>query len=276
MTSLALFLTTAIDMQFSMWWNLAHLFKNNPRFPPISLIIIYDHLWHAECHLWLMEPCRDYGMILSTACHDSWIHLGRIMGGEPWVVNLRWQSSLWLHFLYEKKPGYLLALQKVCFTIFLRRLVALWDNISLMILLPNAISKAVFRLDLRYQGSTFCTLFPYLLWSSSTNASAHLMGLAVDRALSTKHPTWPHGKTWDKIIKQISICLTMFHFLQVIPNFFVFKFNNGTCEMRSKFVLLLTLYQLLVPAFYGTVMFSVTILIATITFICQLRKKKED
>ena len=143
-------------------------------------------------------------------------------------------------------------------------------------MLPNIIANAIWGMDSRSLGSPLCQLYPYLVWATSLNAGAHLIGLAVDRVLTIRKSEWHNdlNRVSPKLIRWISVALTMFHFVIVIPNFLFYKFEDAICEMKSNFAILLSLYRLIVLMLYGTIGFSSALMIATVVFIRQLRENR--
>ena len=99
--------------------------------------------------------------------------------------------------------------------------------------------------------------------------------LAVKRALKMRHPTWYHKNMKDENIKKISVGLTCFHFIIVLPNGYFYKVEDNFCRMRSDNMYLLRAYQLT-----GFVIFSlghfVAIIVSNGFFIRELWRKRKS
>ena len=67
--------------------------------------------------------------------------------------------------------------------------LAVWDSLFLVVCALRS-GFAVFGVQLASLGTLGCQLFAYFWWVTGTNASAHLVILAVDRALSIALATW--------------------------------------------------------------------------------------
>ena len=152
--------------------------------------------------------------------------------------------------------------------------VATWDTLSLVLMIPQIIATLFFKQDLRTLGGPVCKIIPYVWWAVSMNTNAHMVGMAVDRALNISFPDWHFPKSWKKIIPKISIGLTVLHFALVIPNLVFFELEDSVCEMRSRHTAIMRVYQVFVSIMVRCVGNTVATAVASLVFIRKLRERR--
>ena len=152
--------------------------------------------------------------------------------------------------------------------------VATWDTLSLVLMMPQIVASLIFKQELRTLGSPVCKIIPYVWWAVSINTNAHMVGMAIDRALNISFPDWHFPKSWKKIIPKISIWLTVIHFALVIPNLVFFELEDSVCEMRSSHTAIMRVYQVFVSIMVRLIGHTVAIAVASLVFIQKLRKRR--
>ena len=152
--------------------------------------------------------------------------------------------------------------------------VATWDSLSLVVMLPRTIVTILFKQDLRTLGGPVCKILPYIWWAVSMNSSAHMVGMAMDRALNISFPDWHYPKHWKTIIPKISIGLTVFHFVLVTPNLVFFELRDSFCEMTSSHTAIMKGYQVFMIVIFGFIGSSAAIAVASLVFVRKLRERR--
>ena len=152
--------------------------------------------------------------------------------------------------------------------------VATWDNLSLVAILPRTIASLLFQQDLRTLGGPVCKIFSYILWAISLNSSAHMVGMALDRALNISFPDWHYPKHWKTIIPKISIGLTVLHFVLVTPHLVFLELGDSVCEMTSSHTAIMRGYQVFVSIVLSFIGNSAAIAVASLVFVRKLRERR--
>ena len=152
--------------------------------------------------------------------------------------------------------------------------VATWDNLSLVIILPRTIVTILFKQDLRTLGGPVCKILPYIWWAVPLNSSAHMVGMAVDRALNISFPDWHYPISWKTTIPKISIGLTVFHFVLVTPNLVFFELRDSVCEMISSHTAIMKGYQVFMTVIFGFIGSSAAIAVASLVFVRKLGERR--
>ena len=151
--------------------------------------------------------------------------------------------------------------------------LAIWDTISEVHdgILDNGF-KRLFDLHLEDLHPVMCKLFYYQSWASTLNASSHLVALAVDRVLSIIFPVWHHNLLILPTAKKISLACTIFCYLSVLPNFYIFGLRDDLCMITySEEPELLDFYQKFINYGLFSAGPSILIFLSNIVFIIKLR-----
>ena len=112
------------------------------------------------------------------------------------------------------------------------------------------------------------------MWVIPVNASAHLVALAIDRAVLTTQIAFHNGVSWVRINGYISLGITAFHALAFSHMLSLYEVQNGSCAMVSKFEVLLKVYPVVMGTVFNAVTHFLIVLVATAIFIRGLIKRK--
>ena len=130
----------------------------------------------------------------------------------------------------------------------------------------------LFREDWRNVGNLQCDISCSILWFLSMNASGHLVGLAVDRVLILSDTIWHHSITWRRKIPLISLGMSLFHIILLVPRNFFSNVKKGNCQMDPDYVFA-KMYRALLVTIFSTFSHFSAVFVATILFIQKLRKR---
>ena len=121
--------------------------------------------------------------------------------------------------------------------------LAIWDNLFLLHAAVIDLTVMVYGQSLETLSTGMCKLVSYNMWVVLVNASAHLVALAIDRAVFVVKTTWHNSVSWLKINKYISICISAFHALVFAPMAVLYEATEDGCVAVSKFPILSKVYQ---------------------------------
>ena len=93
-------------------------------------------------------------------------------------------------------------------TIWMKYL-AFWDTVLLSQRVLAKIVTVVTETNIFSLHDSICKIGGYVQRVSALNASAHLVAMAIDRALNMTRPKWHYKKTWSKINPKISGLITV-------------------------------------------------------------------
>ena len=156
------------------------------------------------------------------------------------------------------------------------RYLSCWENCRLALAFFLNTSRAILGYNLTTQTEILCKLFSYIFWLSLLNSSAHLVCLAIDRALCITFPIWHFKKDWNKLISFISSAIILFHCILLVPVIYAQTKADDTCKLVSeKYAKAVTIYQILLSTLFSAVGHFVMVLASSFVFIIQLRKRKK-
>ena len=152
------------------------------------------------------------------------------------------------------------------------KLLAFWDTAFLTIITLEEFLFETFGIGLDDINVISCKMHPYARFWSTANASAHLVMMAIDRALSITFPTWHYNRNWNKLVPIISVSITFFYAIGILPTLWANQIRGGVCIVSiDEF---LQVYRVVyVISFFVGAHFAL-LLLANITFIYQLRKRR--
>ena len=151
--------------------------------------------------------------------------------------------------------------------------LAFWDITYLATNLFKDLFHTITGTDVRDTGIWTCKFFRYFLFLTIANSSAHLVMLAVDRALCITFPTWHYYKKWEKINPRMSWAITIFYILSISLTLYSANLNeNGLCV--TKINTFIKVYRVVVITLFLFVAHFVLLSVSNITFVYQLRKRR--
>ena len=156
------------------------------------------------------------------------------------------------------------------------RYLAWWDNSRLAFGLFRRGSIEIFGNNVLTRAKIGCKMFSYFSWLTLVNSSAHLVCLAVDRALSITFPIWHFKKEWNKLAGPVSWAVTLYHCVLLLPLIYVHNVENNVCKiMTVNFGTAVRIYQILLSTLFSSVGHFLIVLAASAVFIYQIIKRKK-
>ena len=152
------------------------------------------------------------------------------------------------------------------------RLLAFWDIAFLLVGLAKDILLQIAGNDIRDASNVSCKVYHYFQYLGAVNASAHLVMLAVDRAINITFPTWHYKRDWNKLTPRISLTITFLYIILLSPLFFVVNLQDGVCATKTEMVY--KIYQNISVGFFFVISHFSLLLTANIIFVHELRKRK--
>ena len=155
------------------------------------------------------------------------------------------------------------------------RFLAIWENVSLT-------TSGILGLGLRTLGAELitlndftCKLMTFQLFAGGLNASSHMVCLAVDRAFATTFPIWHRGKEWRKIVRNLSICLTLFHYILALPKLYLYELQDGLCASNGSSVMS-QLYEVTLVIVFFSLGHFVPLLVSNLVFVRNLWNRSKN
>ena len=152
------------------------------------------------------------------------------------------------------------------------KLLAFWDTTYLIFITLEEFLMETFGVNLDDVNVISCKMHSYVRFWSTANASAHLVMMAIDRALNITFPTWHYNRNWNTLVPIISVSITFFYAICLFPTLWTHQMRDGVCIVSIDESLEAYGYAFLVSLYVGT--HFTLLLLANITFIYQLRKRK--
>ena len=209
-------------------------------------------------------PCSNLFLHIIQTCSE---HI-KIVYGTGFVISLIGIALNFCAFDVSRSVT-----QQTSSTVWMTHL-AVWDSASLVYNGVVEMGLSFFDIKLTQENEIVCKGFGVIWWATGINAGAHLVALAVDRAIKMRHATWYHKNMKDENIKKISVGLTCFHFVIVLPNALFYRIEDNYCRMRSEFIMLLRVYQLAGFAIFSLGHFM-AIMVSNGFFVLQLWRKRK-
>ena len=153
------------------------------------------------------------------------------------------------------------------------KFLAIWDVVQNTVLFVLSLLMLLWE-EVVNANDVICRTFRYLSTSIALTSSAHLVAMAVDRAVNITFPNWHHKMEFEKMNWKISIFITLFNFATNVLNLFLPGVENGKCSSLSFNGTLpgpILAYQIFVRLVFICCHFG-GIISATAVFIYKLRK----
>ena len=112
------------------------------------------------------------------------------------------------------------------------KFLAIWDLVLNTVVLALCLLFLLWE-EVVNENDVICRIFRYLSTSTALTSSAHLVAMAVDRAVNITFPNWHHSMEFEKMNWKISILITLFNFATNILNLFLPGVENGKCASLS-------------------------------------------
>ena len=152
------------------------------------------------------------------------------------------------------------------------RLLAVWDTTFLMFTTIEEFLLETFGIDLDDFNVISCKMHSYVRFWSAANASAHLVMMAIDRALNITFTTWHYNRNWDILVPIISVSINFFYAICLFPTLWTHQIRDGICIVSIDESLQAYRAAFLIFLYVGA--HFALLLLANITFIYQLRKRR--
>ena len=150
--------------------------------------------------------------------------------------------------------------------------LALWDIAYLSLGVCLIFGQEALGVDFRNLGDIFCAFHRIFSNLSTLTASAHLVAMAVDRAVVITFPTWHCNQTWDPIIKRISLAIAGFYFALQLPGFGTVRHRGGVCLVSHTPAL--TVYRIILVTLFFAITHVVVVFVSSGFFIYKLRERR--
>ena len=147
---------------------------------------------------------------------------------------------------------------------------------DILFLIPGFIlllGQEAFGVDLRTFGNFSYQLFRYLFSVIALNASAHLVAMAVDRAVNISFPTWHFRKSWSEINWKISGCVTLVNCVVTLPSGFLGEVKEGVRCGGSRSSLM-KVYQIAAGFVFFAGSHFIALVASNAMFIVKLRNRR--
>ena len=153
--------------------------------------------------------------------------------------------------------------------------LAFWDTVFLSQNILAKIVSAVTGTDIFSMHESICKIGGYAQRVSALNASAHLVAMAIDRALNMTRPKWHYKKTWTTINPKTSGLITFSHCVLCSPYLGFLAIENEKCGMPTHGNRVSQFYSIGMVTLFYSPGHSIAIVISAAIFIYQLKERRK-
>ena len=153
--------------------------------------------------------------------------------------------------------------------------LAIWDSV---VLVSTGIGSGAlaFGIDFTTMNRYSCKVFVFQSFAFGTNASTHVVCVAIDRALNLTLPIWHRAQQWKSKVLKLSRALVVFHFILSVPKLFIYEVESGLCVVPKTASTLERFYEVIAAKVFYSLGHFLPLVVANLIFIWFLWRRKKE